>query len=195
MTLTLLKIDCTIWATDRGEKIMLFTETDRKENLNKPNNIPQKPGSSRQKKVAVINDLSGFGRCALTVMLPIISKLKVQCCPIPTAILSNHTAYPEFYFDDYTERMQEYIDGWKKLDLSFHGIGTGFLGSRIQIEIVSKFIRDFRTEDTIVMVDPIMGDDGKAYATYTEAMCREMKKLVAYADIVTPNVTESCISY
>ena len=73
MTLTLLKIDCTIWATDRGEKIMLFTETDRKENLNKPNNIPQKPGSSRQKKVAVINDLSGFGRCALTVMLPIIS--------------------------------------------------------------------------------------------------------------------------
>lgn len=196
MTLTLLKIDCTIWATDRGEKIMLFTETDRKENLenlNKPNYIPQKPGSSRQKKVAVINDLSGFGRCALTVMLPIISKLKVQCCPIPTAILSNHTAYPEFYFDDYTERMQGYIDGWKKLDLSFHGIGTGFLGSRIQIEIVSRFIRDFRTEDTIVMVDPIMGDDGKAYATYTDAMCREMKKLVAYADIVTPNVTESCI--
>lgn len=174
---------------------MKFTQTDNKKKTNIPgiDFSSKKPGGSRQKKVAVINDLSGFGRCALTVMLPVISKLKVQCCPIPTAILSNHTAYPDFYFDDYTERMQGYIDGWKKLKLTFNGIGTGFLGSRRQIEIVSGFIQDFRTENTIVMVDPIMGDGGKAYATYTREMCGEMKRLAAYADIVTPNVTESCI--
>lgn len=153
----------------------------------------QKPGSSRQKKAAVISDMTGFGRCALTVSLPVISKLKVQCCPVPTAILSNHTAYPSFYFDDYTERMEGYIEEWKKLELTFDGIGTGFLGSARQIAIVRDFIRDFRREDTVVLVDPIMGDDGTAYATYTEELCGEMKELVTCADIVTPNVTESCI--
>lgn len=155
--------------------------------------ISQKPGSSRQKKAAVINDMSGFGRCALTVAIPVISRLKVQCCPVPTAILSNHTAYPSCFFDDYTERMEAYIDQWKRLGLTFDGIGTGFLGSKKQIEIVKGFIRDFRRPDTVVMVDPIMGDNGKTYATYTEDMCREMKKLVSCADIVTPNVTECCI--
>ena len=153
----------------------------------------QQPGSSRQKKAAVISDMTGFGRCALTVTLPVISKLKVQCCPVPTAILSNHTAYPSYYFDDYTERMGEYIGEWRKLNLTFDGIGTGFLGSRRQIEIVKDFIRDFRREDTVVMVDPVMGDNGRTYAACTEDMCREMKMLTACADIVTPNVTESCI--
>ncbi|MCI9147375.1 MAG: pyridoxamine kinase [Hungatella sp.] len=155
--------------------------------------LSQKPGSSRQKKVAVINDMTGFGRCALAVALPVISKLKVQCCPVPTAILSNHTAYPSCYFDDYTEHMEAYIGEWKKLDLTFDGIGTGFLGSRRQIAIVKEFIQNFCREDTIVMVDPIMGDNGKAYATYTKDMCAEMKLLAACGDIVTPNVTEGCI--
>lgn len=163
------------------------------ENINLPQKSNQTPGNSRQKKAAVISDMTGFGRCALTVSLPVISKLKVQCCPVPTAILSNHTAYPSFYFDDYTGRMEDYIEQWRRLGLTFDGIGTGFLGSKRQIEIVRDFIRDFRREDTIVMVDPIMGDNGKAYATYTEDMCREMKRLVACADIVTPNVTECCI--
>ncbi len=155
--------------------------------------LSQAPGSSRQKKAAVINDMSGFGRCALTTTLPIISKLKVQCCPIPTAILSNHTAYPNYYFDDYTSHMQPYIDEWKKLGLTFDGIGTGFLGSKEQIAIVRRFIRDFSTEHTIVMVDPIMGDNGRTYATYTPAMCSEMKQLITCAHIITPNITESCI--
>ena len=129
--------------------------------------LSQKPGSSRQKKVAVINDMTGFGRCALAVALPVISKLKVQCCPVPTAILSNHTAYPSCYFDDYTEHMEAYIGEWKKLDLTFDGIGTGFLGSRRQIAIVKEFIQNFCREDTIVMVDPIMGDK------IGRASCRE----------------------
>lgn len=153
----------------------------------------QKPGSSRQKKAAIISDMSGFGRCALTVCLPVISKLKVQCCPVPTAIFSNHTAYPSFYSCDYTEHMECYIEEWRKLGLAFDGIGTGYLGSRRQIGIVKEFIRNFRKKDAVVLVDPIMGDNGKAYVAYGKDLCREMEGLVACADIVTPNVTESCI--
>jgi len=150
-------------------------------------------GGGKQKKAAVINDISGFGRCAITVALPIISKLKVQCCPVPTSVFSNHTGYPSYYFDDYTERMQPYIDQWKKLGLAFDGIETGFLGSKRQIDIVAGFIRDFRSPHTVVVVDPIMGDHGKTYATYTKEMCQEMRHLVTYADIITPNLTEGCI--
>lgn len=98
----------------------------------------------KQKKIVIINDISGFGRCSVTVALPIISKLRVQCCVVPTAILSNHTGYPTYYFDDYTERMEPYMEQWKKLHLEFDGIETGFLGSARQIEIVSRFIRDFK---------------------------------------------------
>ena len=146
-----------------------------------------------QKKIAIINDISGYGRCAVTVALPIISTLKVQCCPVPTSIFSNHSAFPSYYLDDYTEKMQPYINEWKKLGLKFEGIETGFLGSKEQMNIVIGFLGDFRKEGTVVVVDPIMGDHGKTYATYTKPMCEEMKRLVGYADIITPNVTEACI--
>lgn len=145
-----------------------------------------------QKKIAVINDISGFGRCSVAVALPIISYLGVQCCPLPTSIFSNHTGYPQFFFDDYTDRMPEYIRYWKKLGLSFEGIATGFLGSARQIQIVKDFIGEFARDDTQIIVDPVMGDYGKLYSTYTEEMCREMKKLVLLADITTPNLTECC---
>lgn len=148
---------------------------------------------NNQKKIAVINDISGFGRCSVTVSLPIISYLGIQCCPVPTSIFSNHTGFPEFFFDDYTDKMQAYIDQWKKLDLHFQGIMTGFLGSQRQIEIVKKFLRDFKDANTKVLVDPAMGENGRPYPTYTEEMCREMRKLVEHADIITPNVTEACI--
>lgn len=148
---------------------------------------------NHQKKIAVINDFSGFGRCSIAVSLPIISTMKIQCCPVPTSIFSNHTGFESFYFDDYTDHMNPYIAEWKKLGLRFHGITSGFLGSKRQIEIVKNFIHEFRMEDTLVIIDPVMGDNGKAYATYTEEMCQEMKKLVSYADILTPNLTEACI--
>lgn len=148
---------------------------------------------NNQKKIAVINDISGFGRCSITVAIPIISAMKLQCCPVPTSIFSNHTGYPHYFFDDYTLKMPEYIENWKKLDLEFEGIYSGFLGSKEQIDIVRGFIRDFKTDRTKVIVDPIMGDHGKAYATYTEEMCLEMKRLTEYADILTPNLTEACI--
>ena len=148
---------------------------------------------NNQKKLAVINDISGFGRCSISVAMPIISYLGIQCCPVPTSIFSNHTGFPEFFFDDYTDKMQDYIDMWKKLDLRFSGIMTGFLGSKHQIDIVKNFIEDFGSEDTTIIVDPAMGENGKPYPTYTGEMCNEMKRLVEYADIITPNVTECCM--
>ena len=148
---------------------------------------------NNQKKIAVINDFSGFGRCSIAVALPIISTLKIQCCPLPTSIFSNHTGFDSFFFDDYTDKMPLYINEWKKLGLQFDGITSGFLGSKKQIEIVTQFFKDFKTKENIIIVDPVMGDYGKIYATYTKEMCEEMKELVQYADIITPNITELCI--
>ena len=132
-----------------------------------------------QKKIAVINDISGFGRCSIAVSLPIISYLGVQCCPVPTSIFSNHTGYPHFFFDDYTDRMPAYIANWKKLGLTFEGITTGFLGSVRQIRIVKEFIREFSRENTLIIIDPVMGDNGRLYSTYTKELCEEMKQLTS----------------
>ncbi|MDT8717364.1 pyridoxamine kinase [Clostridium sp. 19966] len=147
---------------------------------------------SKQKKIAVVNDFTGFGRCSIAVALPIISAMKIQCCPLPTAILSAHTGFSSFFFDDYTSHMRDYINNWKELDLQFDGISTGFLGSKEQIDVVVEFLKNFKTKDTIVMVDPVMGDNGQLYSTYTQEMCDEMKKLIKYADVITPNLTETC---
>lgn len=147
----------------------------------------------RQKKIAVIQDLSGYGRCSLTVALPVISAMKVQCCPVITSVFSNHTGYPLYFFDDYTDKMPAYIEKWKALGLTFDGIYTGFLGSAKQIRIVGDFIRDFKRPDTKVIIDPVMGDNGKAYITYTPELCARMRELAAEADLLTPNVTELCI--
>ncbi|MDO4324096.1 MAG: pyridoxamine kinase [Lachnospiraceae bacterium] len=152
-----------------------------------------KPNHNHQKKIAVINDFSGFGRCSIAVALPVISAMGIQCCPVPTSIFSNHTGFESFFFEDYTDRMQPYIEEWKKLGLSFSGISSGFLGSKEQIQIVIRFFQDFGTADNIIVVDPVMGDYGKTYSTYTPELCEEMKKLVSYADILTPNLTEACI--
>jgi pyridoxine kinase len=148
---------------------------------------------NNQKKIAVVNDFSGFGRCSIAVALPIISVMKIQCCPIPTSIFSNHTGFDSYFFEDYTAKMEPYMKEWEKLDLHFDGICTGFLGSKEQIEIVGTFLKEFGKKNTITLIDPVMGDYGKPYPTYTMEMCTEMKKLVKYADILTPNLTESCI--
>lgn len=146
----------------------------------------------RQKRIALINDITGFGRCSVTVELPLLSAMKIQVCPLPTAILSVHTGFPDHYLDDYTDRMRPYMDSWEKKQLSFDGICTGFLGSARQIEIVADFIRRFKQPSTRVMVDPVMGDYGRLYSSYTQEMCDEMRQLLPYADLVTPNLTEAC---
>lgn len=126
---------------------------------------------NRQKKIALVNDYTGFGRCSVAVQLPIISHLGVQCCPLPTAVLSNHTMFDSFSIQDFTAHMDEHIAEWRKLGLRFAGICTGFLGSADQIAIVDGFIREFAGADTAVVVDPVMGDYGRPYATYTPDMC------------------------
>ena len=146
-----------------------------------------------QKKIAVINDFCGFGRCSIAASLPIISAMKIQCCPLPTSIFSNHTGFESFYYTDYTEHMNIYMDEWKKLDLQFEGILTGFLGSPEQIGIVKRFLELFKTENNITVIDPVMGDYGKLYPTYSPNLAEQMNSLVPYADILTPNLTEACI--
>lgn len=148
---------------------------------------------NNQKKIALINDVTGFGRCSAAVQLPIISQMRVQCCMLPTSILSNHTGFESFSFQDFTPYMEEHIAEWRKLGLRFNGICTGFLGSEKQISIVSSFIDEFNSPNTVVMVDPVMGDEGRPYATYTPSMCQGMRNLVAKADIISPNLTEACI--
>ncbi|MDD7281888.1 pyridoxamine kinase [Floccifex sp.] len=148
---------------------------------------------NKQKKIALINDFTGFGRCSITVQLPIISSQKIQCCPIPTSIFSNHTGFSHYYMSDFTNQMEDYITQWKELNLKFSGICTGFLGSEKQIDIVHNFIDQFKDDNTIVIVDPVMGDNGKTYSTYNQSMCDNLFSLVCKADIVTPNLTEACI--
>lgn len=144
------------------------------------------------KKVAAIHDMSGFGRSSLTVIIPILSTMGIQVCPVPTSILSTHTGgFSDYKFIDLTEHLEEYIAHWKKLDLKFNSIYSGFLGSVEQIDIVADFINFFGEDSEFVVVDPVMGDDGKKYATYTDDMVERMKELVSHADIITPNMTEA----
>lgn len=145
-----------------------------------------------QKKIALINDVTGFGRCSIAVMAPIVSAMKIQAVTIPTAILSTHTQFPEYYFDDYTPKMREYIQTYKNLGMTFDAIATGFLGSEEQVDIVIDFFKTFKKNGAFALVDPVMGDYGKLYETYTPTLCEKMKALVHYADILTPNLTELC---
>lgn len=143
-------------------------------------------------KVAAIHDISGFGRCALTVIIPTLSAMGVQVCPVPTAVLSTHTGgYDGYTFLDLTDEIAPYTDHWKSMKLSFDAIYSGFLANSLQISLVSDFIDTFRTKATLVAVDPVMGDNGEIYKTYCNELCDGMKKLVKKADLITPNITEA----
>lgn len=142
--------------------------------------------------VAAINDLSGSSRCSLTVAIPVLYAMGIKCCALPTAILSNHTGYNDYFFDDYTDKMPKFADKWKSQHLKFDAIYTGFIGSEHQIDIVKDFINTFRGENTKLIIDPVMGDDGKIYTTYNDNMCQQMKRLINGADVITPNLTEAC---
>jgi len=145
-------------------------------------------------RAAAIHDLSGFGRSSLTIILPVLSTMGVQVCPLPTALLSTHTGgFDNYTFLDLTEQMGPIASHWKQLKVDFDAIYSGFLGSSAQVEIVRKFIDDFRTgdEDQLIMVDPVLGDDGELYGPFNTEMVEEMRRLVEKADIITPNITEA----
>ena len=147
----------------------------------------------KPKKVAVINDLSGASRCSLTTALPVISSLGINCSVMPTALLSNHTGHDHYFFEDCTSQMKEFAKNWEKMELEFDSIYSGFLGTEEQIDIVSEFIAEFKKENTKIIIDPVMGDNGEIYTTYTSRMCDKMKELVRIADVITPNLTEACM--
>lgn len=145
------------------------------------------------KKIAVINDLSGFGKCSLTAAISTIAAMGVQPCPLPTAILSAQTGYPSYFCDDYTDKMDEFRREWKKMGARFDGIYTGFMAGGRQIEKVFEFLDDFYDEDTFLLADPVMGDNGREYDMFTPQLLSMMKELVRRADIITPNLTELCL--
>ena len=144
-------------------------------------------------RVAAIHDLSGFGRSSLTVIIPILATMGVQVCPLPTAVLSTHSAFPDFHFRDLTDDLAPMIDHWKKLSLRFDAIYSGYMGSAKQIDIVRGFIRDFQHSDQLIMVDPVLGDNGKLYHSFSPEMVEKMKELVCDANVITPNLTEAAL--
>lgn len=145
------------------------------------------------KKIAVINDLSGFGRCSLTAAISVLSAMGVQACPLPTAILTAQTEYPSYYCDDYTDKMEYFRSEWEKMGQHFDGIYTGYVAIVAQINQIFRFIDTFDTPDTFLLVDPVMGDDGQTYSMYTPSLLKQMQLLVQRANIITPNLTELCL--
>ena len=145
------------------------------------------------KKIALINDLSGFGKCSLTAAIPVISVLGVQACPLPTAILSAQTGFPSYYCDDYTDKMNYFADEWKKMDITFDGIYSGYLGSAEQMNNVLHFLDEFQTKDTLYLADPVIGDNGRRIRIFTDELLECMRALTRKANVITPNLTELCL--
>ncbi len=145
------------------------------------------------KKVAVIQDMSSFGKCSLTAAIPVLSVMGVQAVPLPTAILTAQTGYPSFYCEDLTSKMDYFVDEWSKLGATFDGIHTGFVTGKEQIDNIFRFLNVFHSSETKLLVDPVMGDLGEVYKMYTGELLDRMKALAKCADIITPNVTECCL--
>lgn len=144
-------------------------------------------------RVAAIHDMSCFGRCALTVIIPTLSAMGIQTIPVPTALLSTHTGgFSDMTFLDLHGEMQGISRHFEELGIKFDAIYTGFLGSDAQIETVSEFISKFGSDDCLIFVDPVMGDDGELYSTYTQELMLGMRQLCHAAHVITPNLTEAC---
>ena len=141
-------------------------------------------------KVAAINDLSGFGKCSLTADMTVLAAMGIECCPLPTAVLSAQTGYPSFYSKDLTGIIPEYLREWKKQNEIFDGVITGFMMSSLQASNSLEFIRAFKSENSKILVDPVMGDDGITYKNFSKELLEIIREMVKEADIITPNLTE-----
>ncbi len=145
-------------------------------------------------RVAALHDLSCFGRCALTVIIPALSASGIQTIPVPTALLSTHTGgFSGMHFRDLDDSIGDIARHFGELGLDFDAIYTGFLGSEKQVKTVEDFIDKTADENTLIFVDPVMGDDGKLYSACFPELVAEMRRLCARADIITPNLTEACL--
>lgn len=140
--------------------------------------------------VAAAHDLSGFGRASLTVIIPTLSSMSVQVCPIVTSLLSAHGFFEGHTFLDLTDEIDAYINHWKSLDIRFDCFYSGFLGSARQVNIMKRFIRDFNMKEQLIVIDPVFADRGKLYASFDNEMVYSMREYISYAHIITPNMTE-----
>ena len=143
------------------------------------------------KRALTIQDISCVGKCSLTVALPIISAFGVETSVIPTAVLSTHTAFKNFTFCDLTDEIEKISNAWQKENISFDAIYTGYLGSSKQISIISELFKTFKTKDNFILVDPVMGDNGKLYSGFDQTFADEMALLCKNADVIVPNLTEA----
>lgn len=147
---------------------------------------------SQHKVIAAIHDLSGFGRCSLSVILPVISAMGIQACPVPTAVLSTHTGgYDNIVMKDLTEHISGCCKHYKQLGIQFDCIFSGFLSSARQVDCVLEFFEE--SPNALKVVDPVLGDNGKPYSTVTPDIISRMKELAHAADVITPNLTEACM--
>ena len=142
-------------------------------------------------RVAAVHDMCGYGKCSLGVAIPVLSAAGIDVCPVPTALFSAHTKFPVFYMHDTTEMLDEYLDAWREEHVDLDGIYSGFLGSAEQVAVIKRLYAEY--PHALRIVDPVMGDGGVKYPTYTDELCAAMAELVDGADILTPNLTEASI--
>ena len=142
-------------------------------------------------RVAAVHDMCGYGKCSLTAAIPILSAAGCDVCPVPTALFSAHTRYEVFTFHDTTEILDGYLDAWRQENVDLDGVYSGFLGSADQVAIIKRLYTEY--PHALRLVDPVMGDGGEIYATYTPELCRAMGTLVDGADALMPNLTEASI--
>lgn len=143
-------------------------------------------------KLLIINDISGVGRCSMSVSLPVVSACKVQGIPVPTSVFSNHTGFPTHLKIDLTGQLKDYFAALNILSMNWDGIYCGYLGVKEQLHAISHYY-DSLTEKPLFIIDPVMGDHGRAYQHITPEFCNHMKDFVSRGDIITPNLTEACL--
>lgn len=144
-------------------------------------------------KVAAINDLSGFGKCSLIADISVLSAMGIEVNPVPTALFTAQTGFPSFYMHDTKDMVRQCTNEWKKLDAEFDGILTGYIPYEREADYVLEFVNTFNKKDTVLLVDPVMGDGGECYSNYSDGLLSRIKKMAEIADIITPNLTELCI--
>ena len=142
-------------------------------------------------RVAAVHDMCGYGKCSLGCAIPVLSAAGVDVCPVPTALFSAHTKFPVFHMHDTTDMLTAYLDAWREEGVELDGVYSGFLGSAEQVAIIQRLYREYA--NALRIVDPVMGDGGIKYPTYTDELCAAMAQLVNGADVLTPNLTEASI--
>jgi len=144
-------------------------------------------------RVLAIHDLSGYSHTSLMAVIPIMSKLGISVCALPTAVLSSNTEHKGFKLVDLTNHLDSFLEHWAKLKLSFSAIYSGFLSSEQQVKIVIRAIELFKQPNQIIVIDPVMADDGELYSCFDRKIVNAMQELINYADVITPNLTEAAL--